>query len=68
MMAVSARTEPTLSIDQPPTLFHGQCRLASFWPAYDMSPKTKDFLMVAVDKSARPRLAVAVNWLREAAQ
>jgi Tol biopolymer transport system component len=68
MMAVSVRTEPTLRIDQPRTLFHGQFRLGSFWSEYDVSPKTKDFLMVAVDEPTRPRLAVAMNWLREAAQ
>ena len=68
MMAVSVRTEPTLTIDPPRTRFHGQFRLGSFWSEYDVSPKTKDFLMIAVDEPTRPRLAVAVNWLREAEQ
>ena len=65
MMAVSVRTEPTLTIGQPRTLFQGYFRLGSFWSEYDVSPKTKEFLMVAVDEPTRPRLAVAVNWLRE---
>ena len=64
MMAVSVRAEPTLRVDQPRTLFRGQFRLGTFWSEYDVSPKTKDFLMVAVDEPTRPRLAVAVNWLR----
>jgi hypothetical protein len=66
MMAVSVRTKPTLTIGQPRMLFQGQFRLGSFWSEYDVSPKTKDFLMVAVDEPTRPRLVVAVNWLREA--
>jgi hypothetical protein len=68
MMAVSVRTEPALVIGQPRTRFQGQFRLGSFWPEYDVSPKTKDFLMVAVDEPTRPRLAVAMNWLRDAAR
>jgi Tol biopolymer transport system component len=68
MMAVSVRTEPTLIIRQPRTLFQGQFRLGSFWSDYDVSPKTKDFLMVAVDEPTRPRLVVAMNGLREAAR
>ena len=68
MMAVSVRTEPTLTIGQPRTLFQGHYRLGTFWSEYDVSPKTKEFLMVAVDEPTRPRLAVAINWLREAAQ
>ena len=63
MMAVSVRTEPTLTIGQPRTLFHGQFRLGSFWSEYDVSPKTKEFLMVAVDEPTRPRLVVAMNFL-----
>jgi hypothetical protein len=62
-MAVSVRTEPTLRIDQPRTLFQGQFRLGSFWSEYDVSPKTKEFLMVAIDGPTRPRLAVAMNLL-----
>jgi len=66
MMAVSVRTAPALAIGQPRTLFQGQFQLGSFWSNYDVSPKTKDFLMVAADQPTRPRLAVAVDWLREA--
>jgi hypothetical protein len=68
MMAVSVRTKPTLLFGAPRTLFQGQFRLGSFWSEYDVSPKTKDFLMVAVDEPTQPRLAVAMNWLREAAR
>jgi Tol biopolymer transport system component len=68
MMAVSVRTEPTLTIGRPRTQFQGHYRLGAFWSEYDVSPTTKEFLMVAVDEPTRPRLAVAVNWLREAAQ
>ena len=68
MMAVSVRTEPTLRIDQPRTLFQGQFRLGTFWSKYDVSPKTKEFLMVAVDEPTRPRLAVAMNFLQAAAR
>ena len=64
MMAVSVRTEPTLTIGQPRMLFQGQFRLGSFWSEYDVSPKTKDFLMVAVDEPTRPRVAVAMNFLQ----
>jgi len=63
MMAARVRTEPTLRIDQPRTLFQGQFQLGSFWSEYDVSPTTKDFLMVAVDEPTRPRLAVAMNFL-----
>jgi serine/threonine-protein kinase len=65
MMAVSVRTEPTLTIGRPRTLFQGQYQLGSFWSEYDVSPKTKQFLMVAVDEPTRPKLTVAMNWLRE---
>jgi Tol biopolymer transport system component len=68
MMGVSVRTEPTLVIGQPRTLFRGHFRLGSFWSEYDVSPKTKEFLMVAVDEPTRPRLAVAMNWLRDTAR
>ena len=54
MMAVSVRTEPSLTIGQPRTLFQGHFRLGAFWSKYDVSPKTKDFLMVAVDEPTRP--------------
>ena len=66
MMAVSVGTEPTLRIDQPRTLFQGQFRLGNFWSEYDVSPKTKEFLMVAVDEPTRPRLAVAMDFLQAA--
>ena len=39
MMAVSVRTEPTLRIDQPRTLFQGQFRLGTFWSEYRREPK-----------------------------
>ena len=65
MMAVSVRTEPTLTIGQPRTLFQGHYRLGAFWSEYDVSPKTKEFLMVAVDEPTRPRLVVAMNFLSE---
>jgi len=68
MMAVSIRTEPTLVIGQPRMLFQGQFRLGPFWSEYDVSAKTKELLMVAVDEPPRPTLAVAMNWLREAAR
>jgi serine/threonine-protein kinase len=68
MMAVSVRTEPTVTIGQPRTLFQGQYLLGSFWSEYDVSPKTKEFLMVAVDEPTRARLAVAMNWLRDGGQ
>jgi Tol biopolymer transport system component len=66
MVAVSVRTEPTPTIGQPRTLFRGHFSLGAFWSEYDVSPKTKDFLMIAVNEPTRPRLAVAVDFLQAA--
>jgi eukaryotic-like serine/threonine-protein kinase len=63
MMAVTARTERTLTIGRPRVLFEGQFRQGTFWSEYDVSPKTHEFLMVAFDEPLKPRLAVAVNWI-----
>jgi Tol biopolymer transport system component len=63
MMTVSVRTEPTLSVGTPRLLFHGQFRPGLFWSEYDVSPKTGDFLMVAVDEPIQPRLVVAEHWM-----
>ena len=63
MMAVAVRTGPALTMGRPRVLFQGQFRPGNFWSEYDVHPKTHQFLMVAVDESMLPRLAVAVNWL-----
>jgi Tol biopolymer transport system component len=67
MMAVTARvtagTEGTLNIGPPRLLFEEPFRRGTFWSEYDVSPKTHEFLMVAVDGPLQPRLAVAVNWI-----
>ena len=63
MMAVTARTERTLTIGRPRVLFEGQFGQGTFWSEYDVSPTTHEFLMVAVDEPLKPRLAVAVNWI-----
>jgi Tol biopolymer transport system component len=65
LIAVSVRTGPTLTTGRPQTLFEGQFALGSFWSNYDVSSKTNEFLMVAVDGPTRPQLTVALNWLRE---
>jgi hypothetical protein len=43
MMAVSVRTEPTLMIGQPRTLFQGQFRLGTFWSEYDEVQRRRSF-------------------------
>jgi hypothetical protein len=63
MMAVTVQTKPTLSIGRPREVFRGQYRLGSFWSQYDVHPRTKEFLMIAVDGPIEPSLVVAVNWL-----
>jgi serine/threonine protein kinase/Tol biopolymer transport system component len=66
VMAVAVRTEPMLNIGRPRVLFEGQFRLGTFWSEYDVSPKSREFLMVAVDGPTQPRLVVAVNWMASA--
>jgi eukaryotic-like serine/threonine-protein kinase len=63
MMSVTVRTQPTFSAGRPRVIFQGLFRQGTFWSEYDVHPKTRDFLMVAVDEPTQPRLAVAVNWM-----
>jgi serine/threonine-protein kinase len=62
MMAVTVRTEPTLTIGRSRTLFQGSFRTGVFWANYDVNPRTHEFLMLAVDEPIQPRLTIAVNW------
>jgi Tol biopolymer transport system component len=62
MMMVTVRTEPALTIGRPENLFQGRFRTGLFWADYDVHPKTREFLMLAVDEPQQPRLTVALNW------
>ena len=57
------RAEPTLSVGRPRVIFQGLFQQGTFWSEYDVHPKTREFLMVAIDEPTQPRVAVAVNWI-----
>ena len=61
MLAVKVRTEPTLTIGSPRTVFQEAFRTGLFRPNYDVHPKTREFLILVVDESVVPRLTVALN-------
>jgi hypothetical protein len=68
MMAVTVRTERTLSIGRPRTVFQGSFRTGLFWANYDVNPKTREFLMLVVDEPMTPSLTIAVNWTQQLSQ
>ena len=68
MLAVKVRTEPSLTISSPRLLFQGAFRTGLFWSNYDVHPKTREFLMLAVDESLKQRLTVALNETRALGQ
>jgi hypothetical protein len=43
-------------------VFEGRFRTGLFWANYDISRKTGEFLMLATEEPARPRVNVTVNW------
>jgi len=64
MLAVPVRTAPTLTIGRAHALFQGMFQRGAFWADYDVNPTTGEFLMLAVDQRAQPRLTVALNTTR----
>jgi dipeptidyl aminopeptidase/acylaminoacyl peptidase len=61
MLVVPVRTEPTLTVGRPQTLFRGAFQTGLFRANYDVSSTTGEFLMLAVDQPLQPRLTVALN-------
>jgi len=61
MLAVPVRTTPTLTIGRARILFQGMFQTGAFWSDYDVNPSTGEFLMLAIDERAQPRLTVALN-------
>jgi serine/threonine-protein kinase len=61
MLVVPVRTAPTLAIGPARTLFQGIFQTGEFWSNYDVNSKTGEFLMLAADQRAQPRLIVALN-------
>jgi hypothetical protein len=64
MLVVPVRTEATLTVGHPRTLFRGAFETGLFWANYDVNPTTGEFLMLAVDQPLQPRLTVALNTTR----
>jgi Tol biopolymer transport system component len=64
MLVVPVRTEATLTVGHPQTLFRGAFETGLFWANYDVNPTTGEFLMLAVDQPLQPRLTVALNTTR----
>ena len=64
MLAVPVKTTPTLTIGRAHTLFQGTFQTGEFWSDYDVNPTTGEFVMLAVDRQAQPRLTVALTTTR----
>lgn len=63
MISVPVRTDPTLSLGAPRTLFQGRFREGFFWSNYDVTRDGQQFLMLEVTESPPPRFNVTLNWL-----
>jgi Tol biopolymer transport system component len=64
MLVVPVRTAPALAIGRARTLFQGIFQTGEFWANYDVNSKTGEFLMLASDQRAQPRLTVALKTTR----
>ena len=63
MMSVEVRTEPSISLGRPRTLFQGRFREGNFWANYDVSRDGNQFLMLESANPLQSRLNVALHWI-----